>query len=70
MKLKNAVIGVIVIVLVFAVLLLPTLLTDRSHSSLVGPDLSSLKYKDIKFNNGDLQLAGMICSPSQAPLWR
>ncbi len=63
MKLKRAVIGVVTITLIAAVLLLPALFTDKSRAPLVGPDLSSLKYKDIQFKNGDLSLAGMLFVP-------
>ena len=63
MKLKRAVIGVVIITLIAAALLLPALFTDRSSAPLVGPDLSSLKYKDIQFDNGGLRLAGMIYVP-------
>jgi len=63
MKLKRAVIGVVTIILIVAVLLLPALFKDRSRAPLVGPDLSSLKYEEIQFDNGDLRLAGMLFSP-------
>jgi dipeptidyl aminopeptidase/acylaminoacyl peptidase len=63
MKLKNAVTGVTTFILVVAVLLLPALFRNRSSAPLVGPDLSSLTYKEIYFRNGDLQLAGMIFVP-------
>ena len=52
-----------VIILFLAALLLPALFKDKSSAPLVGPDLSSLKYKDIQFKNGDLSLAGMLFVP-------
>jgi hypothetical protein len=63
MKLKRTAIGVATIFLIAAALLMPALFTDRSRAPLVGPDLSSLKYKEIQFDNGDLRLAGMIFVP-------
>jgi len=63
MKLKRAVIGVVTIILMVAALLLPALFTDKSRAPLVGPDLSSLKYEEILFKNGDLDLAGMLFIP-------
>jgi dipeptidyl aminopeptidase/acylaminoacyl peptidase len=63
MILKRALIGVVIIVLIVAVLLIPAVFKDKSRPPLVGPDLSSLKYKEIKFDNGDLRLGGMIFVP-------
>jgi poly(3-hydroxybutyrate) depolymerase len=63
MILKRALIGVVIIVLIVAVLLIPAVFKDKSRTPLVGPDLSSLKYKEIKFDNGDLRLGGMIFVP-------
>ena len=61
--LKRTIIVVVTVVFVMGVLLLPALLRDRSRAPLVGPDLSSLKYEEIQFDNGDLRLAGMLFSP-------
>jgi dipeptidyl aminopeptidase/acylaminoacyl peptidase len=63
MILKRALIGVVIIVLIVAVLLIPAVFKDKSRTPLVGPDLLSLKYKEIKFDNGDLRLGGMIFVP-------
>jgi dipeptidyl aminopeptidase/acylaminoacyl peptidase len=63
MKLKKTIFGVIFFFLLLGVLLLPAVFTDKSHTPLTGPDLSSLKFKEIQFDNGDLRLAGMIFVP-------
>jgi dipeptidyl aminopeptidase/acylaminoacyl peptidase len=63
MKLKRVLIAFAVIALAIVALLLPSLFDDGSRISLVGPELSSLKYKEIQFDNGDLQLAGMFFIP-------
>jgi dipeptidyl aminopeptidase/acylaminoacyl peptidase len=63
MKLKKTIFGVIFFFLLLGVLLLPAVFTDKSHTALTGPDLSSLKYKEIQFDNGDLRLAGMLFVP-------
>lgn len=62
-KFRNAVLAVIIITLVAAVLLLPALMKGKTRVPLAGPDISSLKYEEIYFNNGDLRLAGMIFVP-------
>ena len=60
--LKKVAITFIVTILFLAALLVPALFSDRPQP-LAGPDLSSLKYEDIQFDNGDLRLAGMIFVP-------
>jgi len=49
--------------LLLGVTLLPALLGDTSRAPLVGPELSSFEYEEVEFDNGDLQLAGMIFVP-------
>ena len=61
--LKKIAITLGVIILFLATLLLPAVFKDRSRAPLVGPDLSSLKYEEIQFKNGDLDLAGMLFIP-------
>jgi dipeptidyl aminopeptidase/acylaminoacyl peptidase len=61
--LKKIAITLGVIILFLAALLLPALFTDKSRAPLVGPELSSLKYEEIQFKNGDLDLAGMLFIP-------
>ncbi|MGD8352854.1 MAG: prolyl oligopeptidase family serine peptidase [Pseudomonadota bacterium] len=52
-----------ILLLLFAALLLPSLFTEKSPPGLVGPNLSSLAYKEVAFTNGDLSLAGMLFVP-------
>jgi len=56
------IVGIILIVLV-VILLIPFVLKDEPRASLRGPDLSEIEYTEIFFNNGDLQLAGMLFVP-------
>lgn len=63
MKPPKSVVGVLIIFLAAVLLLLPSLFTDRSRPPLAGPDLSALRYQDVQFDNGGLQLAGMIFIP-------
>jgi len=51
------------IILFLAAMLLPTLFTAKSPPHLVGPDLTSLTYEEVTFNNGDLRLGGMVFIP-------
>ncbi len=46
-------------------LLLPAVFKDKSHTAMVGPDLSELEYSEIFFKNSheDLQLSGMLFLP-------
>jgi dipeptidyl aminopeptidase/acylaminoacyl peptidase len=60
---KRTVIVVVTVVFVMGVLLLPAVFKDRARPPLAGPDLLSLEYKEIEFDNGDLRLAGMIFVP-------
>jgi dienelactone hydrolase len=39
-------------------------LKNRQHSPLYGPDLSTLRYQEVAFPNGDLTLAGMLFRPA------
>jgi dienelactone hydrolase len=63
MKPAKAAVGVLIIFLAAVLLLLPAFFTERSSTPLVGPDLSALRYHDVQFDNGGLQLAGMIFVP-------
>ena len=56
------VIGIVLIALV-VILLIPFILKDEPRASLRGPDLSEIEYTEIFFNNGNLQLAGMLIVP-------
>lgn len=60
--LKKIAITAGIIILFLAGLLLPAQLRDRPQP-LVGPDLSSLTYEEVTFNNEDLNLAGMLFIP-------
>ncbi len=42
------------------ILLIPFVSKGEQRGALHGPDLSEVKYTEIFFNNGDLQLAGML----------
>lgn len=60
---KKTVIGVLCVVLLLVLTVLPALFSDGSGGPLVGPDLAELDYEEIRFNNGDLRLAGMVFLP-------
>ena len=60
--LKKFVITFAAIILILAGLLLPALFSE-DRQPLVGPDISSLSYEEITFNNGDLQFGGMLFVP-------
>jgi dipeptidyl aminopeptidase/acylaminoacyl peptidase len=64
MKFKKTIVGVVVVILLLGVALLPAVFGGRSSGSLEGPDLSSFEYEDVEFQNGDLQLAGMLFLPN------
>ena len=56
------IIGIVLIVLV-VILLIPFVFRDEPRTPLQGPDLSQVEYTEISFDNGDLQLAGMLFLP-------
>ena len=66
MKLKRCLVAVLLVVLLFAVALLPALFRDASRVPLVGPDLSTFEYEEVEIDNGDLRLAGMLFVPEGA----
>jgi len=57
-----AIIGLVLVALVI-VLFIPFLFKDEPRASLVGPSLSEIEHTEIFFENGDLQLAGMLILP-------
>ena len=54
---------VIVVVVLVVILLIPFLFKGKARAALVGPTLSEIEYTEVSFNNGDLQLAGMLILP-------
>jgi len=58
----GAILSGLIIVLVI-ILLIPFVFKGEQRVALHGPDLSEIKYTEIFFNNGDLQLAGMLILP-------
>ena len=63
MKFKNSVIALVVMSLPVGVALLPGLFGDSSRPPLSGPELSTIEYEEVEFENGDLRLAGLIFVP-------
>lgn len=62
---KNAgkrIVGIIALALV-VFLAIPFIFKPKPRASLQGPSLSEMEYTEIYFNNGDLQLAGMLFVP-------
>lgn len=53
----------IIFILLVVILLIPFVFKDKPRASLHGPDLSEIEYIEIFFNNGDLQLSGMLIVP-------
>ena len=62
-RLSRRRIMVIVVVVVAVVLLIPFVFKGEARAALVGPTLSEIDYTEVSFNNGDLQLAGMLILP-------
>jgi len=64
-KVKNkrrwVIAGVLLAVLIF--FLIPVVFKAKSRPSLIGPSLSELSHTEVNFNNGELQLAGMMFLP-------
>ena len=52
-----------VMIALVVLLAIPFILKPEPRASLQGPSLSEMDYVDIFFNNGDLQLAGMLFVP-------
>lgn len=63
MQFKKSIFSVIAALLLLGMALLPAIFRGTSRADLVGPDLSSFKYEEVEFHNGDLKLAGMIFTP-------
>ncbi len=55
-----------VVVALVAVLLTPFVLPKAQRAPLVGPELSDLRYEEVRFSNGDLALAGLLFLPEGA----
>lgn len=51
------------VILLVILLLIPLLFNDRTYIPLKGPDLAEIKYTEIFFQSGDLQLSGMLILP-------
>jgi len=65
---KKSIFSVIAALLLLGMALLPAIFRVTSRTDLVGPDLSSFKYEEVEFHNGDLKLAGLIFTPeSEGP---
>jgi len=64
MRFKKSLIILAVITFLLGVALLPAVFGESPRGPLVGPGLSSLRYEEIQFRNGDLQLAGMMFVPN------
>jgi dipeptidyl aminopeptidase/acylaminoacyl peptidase len=63
MKFKKTIFAAVLVLLLVGLALLPALFRGDTRARLVGPDLSSLEYEDVEFDNGDLRLAGMVFVP-------
>ena len=61
-KPRRRVIGIVVLALV-VFLAIPFIFKPEPRASLQGPSLSEMDYIEISFNNGGLQLAGMLFVP-------
>ena len=61
-KTKGRIVGIIVLALV-VFLAIPFIFKPKPRASLQGPSLSEMDYIEISFNNGGLQLAGMLFVP-------
>ena len=57
---RIVVIGVVVLAVI---LMIPFVFKGEARAALVGPTLSEIEYTEVSFNNGDLQLAGMLILP-------
>ncbi len=61
-RLIRFVLGVIVILAVF--LAIPFVFNDYERRPLSGPSLDQLSFEEVRFQNGDLDLAGMLMLPA------
>ena len=59
---RMKIVGIIILALVVS-LAIPFITKPKPRASLQGPSLSEMEYTEIDFNNGDLQLAGMLFIP-------
>jgi hypothetical protein len=60
---RFALITLAIFVLVAVFLAIPYLLRDKSSRSVVGPGLDELNYEVFSFQNGNLDLAGLLFLP-------
>jgi dipeptidyl aminopeptidase/acylaminoacyl peptidase len=51
------------VLFIVILLLIPYVFREKPDRSISGPDLSEMEYTEIFFENGDLQLAGMLIVP-------
>jgi dienelactone hydrolase len=63
MRDRKTLLGLVVVGLVAGAMLLPALSSRGSHARLVGPELATLHFEEVRFHNGDLRLAGMVFWP-------
>jgi dienelactone hydrolase len=63
MKPRNTLLGLVGVGLVVGATVLPALSSRGSRAPLVGPELASLHFEEVRFHNGDLRLAGMVFWP-------
>jgi len=60
---RFAMVSLLLVGLVVAFLAIPYLLRDQTSRPLTGPRLDQLTYETVTFENGDLDLAGMLFLP-------
>jgi dipeptidyl aminopeptidase/acylaminoacyl peptidase len=63
MNVKKILVVSLLVTALLGVALLPAMFPGGIHTPLAGPDLSSFEYEDVEFENGNLQLAGMLFLP-------
>lgn len=64
MRLRRWLIGLTVTACLLAGALLPAVLGGAHRAALAGPSLTSLRYEEVRFSNGDIELAGMLFLPN------
>ena len=62
-RLSRRRIMMIVVAMVAVILLIPFVFKGEARAALVGPTLSEIEYTEVSFQNGDLQLSGMLILP-------
>lgn len=62
-RIRAGVVAFGVLLAVVIILLIPFVFKGETRAPLVGPSLSEVEYVDVSFNNGELQLAGMLIVP-------